>query len=59
MPNLERIDITNNYVSDLSPLTNCANLTYVRCSDNSYSSLPEFRESVYIDERGEEDFSHK
>lgn len=59
LPNLEIIDITNNFVSDLTPLTNCKNLKYVKCGDNAYSSLPTFPEGIYVDQRGEENIRYK
>ena len=50
---LQRLDVTNNNISDMSPLNQCMNLIYLRCGDNALLSAPVFDREVVVDMQGE------
>ncbi len=48
MPNLRILDISDNYVTDVSPLLSCKKLEVLKCKSNSISNLNVLPETVKI-----------
>lgn len=48
MPNLKRIDFSDNYVKDVSPLLSCSQLEEVICRDNPVSNANVLPQSVRV-----------
>ncbi|MBQ7775976.1 MAG: hypothetical protein IJ379_08640 [Lachnospiraceae bacterium] len=53
LPFLERLDVTNNYISDVSSLNQCKSLTFLSCGDNALLDKPTFDWEVMVDMQGE------
>ena len=49
LEHLERLDVTNNNISDVSPLMQCKNLKYLCCGDNALLETPVFPVDIVVD----------